>query len=201
MAEPDYLSIVMTRDYPRTIALADGGEVVVRPLQAADEAALLAYFHGIPADERLRVFRENVVDPVVVAAWCREIDPRRVLSLVAVEGGTIVADATLHRDLRFIKSHVGELRLSVAPGHRHRGIGRRMTLEILDLAPQLGLAWVDVEAVADDSDAVPLLRELEFLEIGRLPGHARDITGATADLVLFTRRVDPSFDSDIGGQE
>lgn len=76
-----------------------------------------------------------------------------------------------------------------------------MTLEILDLAPQLGLAWVDVEAVADDSDAVPLLRELEFLEIGRLPGHARDITGATADLVLFTRRVDPSFDSDIGGQE
>lgn len=86
MAEPDYLSIVMTRDYPRTIALADGGEVVVRPLQAADEAALLAYFHGIPADERLRVFRENVVDPVVVAAWCREIDPRRVLSLVAVEG-------------------------------------------------------------------------------------------------------------------
>ncbi len=201
MAETNYLSIVLTRDYPRTVALADGGEVVIRPLQAADEAALLAFFHAIPAPERLRVFRDNVVDPVVVGSWCREIDPRRVLSLVAVEGGQIVADVSLHRDPRFIKSHVGELRLAVAPADRHRGIGRRMVLEALDLAPHLGLAWVDVEAVSDDSDAEPLLRELDFLEAGRLPGHARDITGATADLVLFTRRVDPSFESDIGGEE
>jgi len=194
------LDEVMGREFPRTRSLSSGQAVEIRPLAASDEHALLAFFHRIPAEERGRFFRDNTVDPVVVAKWCRNIDPRRVLCLLAFADGGIVADGTLHPGQLFMSSHVGEVRLSVDPAYRTLGLGHIMLLELLELAPYLGLSWVDAEVLASEHEARQLLSDLAFHESGVLPHHAQDMLGDQYDVILYTRQVGPYLDPDIGGQ-
>ena len=42
-------------EYPKTLELRDQREVLVRPLTAADEEALLAFYRELPPETRLRL--------------------------------------------------------------------------------------------------------------------------------------------------
>jgi hypothetical protein len=76
--------------------LLDETIVTARPLTAGG-AALGRFFEHIPEDE-LFYLKEDVTSPGVMAAWAQQIDLERVVPIVAVDdGGSIVADATLHR--------------------------------------------------------------------------------------------------------
>ncbi len=55
----------------RTIVLKDGRTVHIRPLLATDTDASLAFFGGLPPEER-RYLRRDVTDPEVVLARIRE---------------------------------------------------------------------------------------------------------------------------------
>lgn len=200
MVPRETLDKVLNTEYPKTLALSGGQTVAIRPLRSEDEHALLAFFHRVPADERGRFFRDNVVDPVLVAKWCRKVDPQKVLCLLAWDGERVVGDGTLHRERHFMKSHVGQMRISVDPEYRHRGLGHDVVRELLDLAPYLGLSWVDAEVVSFEQDAIALLTDLAFQQVGIFPDHGQDITGAKFDIVLMSRFVAPFFDPEIGGQ-
>ncbi|MER3420357.1 MAG: hypothetical protein C4290_07460, partial [Chloroflexota bacterium] len=99
---------VLLDGYPKTLTLADGTTVTVRPLRATDQAALLAFFRGIPAEDRWWL-REDVCDPEVIRRWTVELDYDRVLPLVALVENRIVADATLHRRGFGARHHLGEV--------------------------------------------------------------------------------------------
>lgn len=193
---------VLRSEYPRTRVLASGQEITLRPLQPADRARLLAFFRRLPADERGRFFRDNVADPALVAQWCNEMDVTKLLPIVALAGDRIVADGTIRRERQQMKAHVGQVRLSVDPEYRRLGLGRVLMRELLDLAPELGLSWVDVEVVSSDVSAIAFLEKLAFQKAGVLPRHAQNpLGGREDDLVFMTRPVGDYLEPDVGGQE
>lgn len=190
---------VIKERYPRTVELRSGRRLVIRPLQRNDEASLLKYFNEIPAAERVRFFRETSADPAVVAEWCRQIDPTRVLAIMALEGEEIVAHGSLHPASERMKSHVAQIRLSVHPRLRGLGAGRAVVDELLTLGPYMGLAWVDAEIAKCEEIAQRVFRSIGFREVGILPEHVRDSVGNLHDLLLMTRDVRRHIEPDLGG--
>src|SRR5215831_6255090 len=66
--------------YPFHFGLA-GKSIVVRPLERGDENELARFFKRLPVDERA-MLKDDVTNPLVIAAWCSAIDHERVLPLV-----------------------------------------------------------------------------------------------------------------------
>jgi len=158
---------LLTR-YPRTAELRDGTTVVLRPLVPEDEPALVDLFRGIPAEEIINL-RDNVAEPAVVRRWCRHINYERVLPIVAEMGGTLVADATLHRRRVGQWRDVGRLRGYIHPRYRRRGLGAVLLHELIEVARLLGLRQLVVELLEDQHTLVQMFRRYGFRTDGHLP--------------------------------
>lgn len=187
-------------DYPKKVLLSSGKAVMLRPLQGGDDAALLALFRGIPVKERGRFFRDDVVDPKAVADWIQNASAGHNITLVALDGDRLIAHGALLREGLYMKSHVAQLRLTVDPKVRGGGLGRAMVTELLDLAPALGLGWVDTELYTIETPALGLVKSLGFRQVGLLPDHGRDALGVKFDVVVLTRETSPTSTVDIGGE-
>jgi GNAT superfamily N-acetyltransferase len=171
--------------YPKEVVLRDGGKVALRPLENGDERALLDFFLGIPEDERF-FLKEDVTAPEVVERWVRERDYARALPLLAFDGATVVADAVLIRRRGNSRSHIGELRVVVAPAYRERGLGTTLIRELCDVADDAGLEKVVFELVADrEQEAVRAAEWLGFLRVATIEGGAVDTLGHHHDVVLM----------------
>jgi len=127
--------------YPKELVLRDGTRVIIRPLQPGDEAALRGFFLEIPEEERF-FLKEDVTSPKVIAEWIEHLDYRRALPLLAFVDGKVVADAVLIRRRGNARSHVGEIRIVVAPAYRYRGLGTSLMRELCDIADHAGLEKV-----------------------------------------------------------
>jgi len=175
--------------------------ITIRPLRPTDKHALLALFRRIPVNERGRFFPDAVIDPVLVARWCAHWANGRSRVLVGFDGDRMIGGGAVDLDRHHMKAHVGQIRLAVDPQYRRRGLGHMIMREVLDLAPQLGLTWVDAEVGSHEVAALRFLRSLSFQQHGVLPDHGRDMLGARFDVILMARQVGPHFAPDIGGRE
>ena len=171
--------------YPKTLMLRDGSKVEVRPLKSEDKIRLVRFFERIPEEDR-HYLRENVVAPEAVKAWTEHIDFDRVIPIVALAEGEIVADATLHRNRAPARHHMGEIRIVVDPAYREQGLGRRLIRELLDIAAELGLDKATFELVdRREMPAIMAARSVGFREVATLREWVRDVWGNYVDLVLL----------------
>ncbi|MGI8551469.1 MAG: GNAT family N-acetyltransferase [Dehalococcoidia bacterium] len=174
-----------SEEFPKTVTLEDGTTLSVRILQPSDEDALLAFFQGIPEQERYWL-REDVSDPAVIHQWVSEIDYHRVLPLIASRDEAIVADATLHRRGYGARHSLGEIRLVVAPLFRGRGLGYALLAELTEIAQRAGLDRLEAEIVSGAQDAaLEAIELIGFEQVAVLPGHLRDRDGNRHDLLLL----------------
>ncbi len=60
------------RSYPRHVK-TDAGDIEIRLMSSADEAAVLAFGRGLPTHDLLFLPR-NISEPKVLAAWVKEIE-------------------------------------------------------------------------------------------------------------------------------
>lgn len=93
----------------------------VRPLEPKDHRALAAFFARLP-DGELAFIQDNVREPAALAALWSDDRGRRY---AAVAGGQIIGYAAVIPRMGW-SSHVGEIRLLVAPDYRRQGIGRML---------------------------------------------------------------------------
>ena len=175
--------------YPVSVPLASK-KLILRPLVREDGTALARFFARIPADERV-MLKDDVTNPVVIANWCANLDPDKVLPILALDGSRIVADATLHRDRRGWSRHVARIRLAVDPEYRRLGLARAMVRELLVLAERLGVAVVDAEALSAQHGAIKLFEDLGFISVATLPQHALDLTSQPHDIVVLSKTLIP----------
>ena len=171
--------------FPKEVCLRDGSRILVKALEAGDEQALLEFFLRIPEEERF-FLKEDVTAPAVVQRWVRERDFRRALALLALDGSRIVADAVLIRRRGNSRSHIGEIRVVVAPEYRDHGLGTALIRELCDIADDAGLEKVMFELVADkEQEAIRAAEWLGFLRVATIEGGAVDPLGHHHDVVLM----------------
>ena len=171
--------------YPKDIMLRDGDKVLVRPLEPGDKIRLLEFFERIPEEERYYL-KENVASAKVIQGWTVNMDLSKVIPIVAISHGAIVADATLHLDHTPARQHMGEVRIVVDPAYREVGLGGRLIREILDIAAGLGLVKVVFELVAQrEMEAVCAAERVGFKEVATLEDRVKDFWGNYQDLIVL----------------
>lgn len=172
--------------YPRTI---EGG-LVVRPMEAADGASLAAFFKRIPVDER-QLFKDDVTKSAVIQGWIRNLDYSNILPLLVFQDRRVVADATLHRDRRGWSRHVAEVRISLDPEFRGRGLARMLLEEFIAIGPALDVALLNAAVLDVQHEARDLFETVGFVQIATLPQHAIDLAGRVHDVLVYSNTLVP----------
>jgi len=175
-------------EYPKEVNLRDGSKVTIRPVVKEDEEALYQFFKGLSKEDRLYL-RDDVTSREVIHGWMENIDYERVLPILAFDGGTIVADATLHRNPHGWRHHVGEIRMSVAGSHRGRGLARVIAAEIFQQAVGCGLDKLVAEMLTVQKNAQRVFARLGFQEEAVLKDHGVDADGKKHDLIIMSNYV------------
>lgn len=200
MIAPDVVHHPLYAAFPLTHRLPAGESLALRPLQPDDTSALLSFFRRIPVQERGRFFPDVAIDPVLVTDWCRHWASGRSRALMLWSQERIVAAGAIDLDRHHLKAHVGKLRLVVDRQYRRHGLGHLVAKELLDLAPRLGLAWINAELGSHELGARCFLESLRFQPCAVLPDHGRDMHGATFDILILARQVGPHFAAELGGR-
>ena len=176
-------------DYPKEVILKDGTGVTLRPLRVGDEHALFEMFGRLPEDD-LWFLNHDVSDSELIADWIKKLDPSRVISLVALLEGRIIANAALMMKRYGAKSHIGKVRISVEPGFRDKRLGTWMLLDLVNLAMAVGLELLVMRLVQDrDASVINAVRKLGFTEEAVLKNYLRGKGGQAHNLLIMTKRL------------
>lgn len=172
--------------FPKETTLRDGTRITVKPLEEGDADLLLRYFLDLPEEDRY-FLKDDVTSPALIEQWARELDYDRALPLIALDDGRMVAEAVLVRRRGNARSHIGEVRVTVLPEFRGRGLGTALIRHLCDIADDAGLERVMFEIVADqEAEALKAAEWMGFLRVGTIEGGARDQQGHAHDIILLT---------------
>ena len=170
--------------FPKDITLKDGSKVTLRPLRKTDEKNFHELFLAIPEPERMFI-KHRVTEVAIIREWCQNIDLGRNLPLVAVQGGKILGDATLHQQLGGWKRHIGRVSVLVHPQYRGKGLARALVSEIVDIARNVGLEKVEAEFIGGQEAAIHMFAMLGFSELVRLEDYVKDMQAISHEYVLM----------------
>ncbi|MEI9960675.1 MAG: GNAT family N-acetyltransferase [Limisphaerales bacterium] len=170
--------------FPKVVKLKDGKKATLRPLRKDDEKDFHKLFLGIPERERMFI-KHRVTEIKTIRDWCKNIDYGRNLPLVALMGGKIVGDATLHQQLGGWKRHIGRVSVLVHPEFRGRGLARALISEVIELARGAGLEKVEAEFIGEQEAAVHMFAMLGFSQLLRLDEYVKDMQAISHDYILM----------------
>ncbi len=170
--------------FPKEIKLKDDSKISLRPLRKTDEKEFHELFLGIPAPERMFI-KHRVTEIETIRDWCQNIDLGRNLPLLAVRGGKVLGDATLHQQLGGWKRHIGRVSVLVHPQYRGKGLARALVSEIVDIARNVGLEKVEAEFIGDQKTAIHMFAMLGFSELVRLEDYVKDMQAISHEYVLM----------------
>jgi GNAT superfamily N-acetyltransferase len=178
----------MSDRFPQQVALRDGRKVLVRPFKQGDTAKLYEFFQGLPADVR-RFAWDNIENRGLIESWGLNIDYSRVLPLVAFNGKSIVADATLHCRRRGPLRLVGRIKWLMNPAYRGQGLGITLVNTLISIGKDYGLRHLTCMPIAElEEDAIETLRNLGF-EAYPIPGYGADPDGEAHDMVKLVLKL------------
>lgn len=180
------VTMIYSGSYPKEISLVpSGAKVTIRYLEPGDEHGLLNFFCRIPPEER-HYLKEDVTSPKIIGSWVQDIDHDRVLPLVAISDGRIVADATLHRFPIWPQRRLGEIRIVVDPMYRNQGLGTAMLKELSDIAHANGLERLLFDLVeGKQNSAIKLAKRLGFTKEAILYNRVRGADGKFHNIVIM----------------
>ena len=176
-------------DYPKEKVLKDGSVVTLRPMVHEDEERLMEFFSGIPEHERIYL-RNDVINPELIHQWVENIDYERVLPILAItEDGRIVGNGTLHREGYSWNRHVGNIRLTVLPEYRRKGLARILVGELYANALTTDLEKIVAEIVFLQEDVRLSFNQLGFRTEAVLKDHHRDPRGKKHDVIIISNDI------------
>src|ERR1700691_3338701 len=175
------------RSWPRRVA-REAGEIELRLVSPADEAAVLDFARKLPVHDLLFLPRD-ISEPKVLAAWIKEIERGAITSLLAVKAGRVVGCGTLVRDPLSWSPHVGEIRNVVSAEVRGQGAGRALSQEAFAFALGAGLEKLVVQITVDQTGAIAIFEGLGFKAEALLRDHVKDKAGQNHDIVVLGHNV------------
>jgi RimJ/RimL family protein N-acetyltransferase len=178
----------------RTLALADGREVVLRRAEPDDAPQLLAYLRMVGGETDNLTFGPE--GPGLSEAEEREFLARvaasdNALILLAVCEGSVVGALSFEGGRRARTRHTGELGISVARALSGRGIGTALLVELIRWAEQSRVVRkLNLRVRVDNVGAIRLYERLGWVAEGVV---TRDqcVDGRFTDTLFMGRPVEP----------
>ncbi|MCK4413221.1 MAG: GNAT family N-acetyltransferase [Candidatus Eisenbacteria sp.] len=174
--------------YPRSLKCRNGKVVAVRPLRSDDLFPLLEFFGSLPEEDRLHL-RVDVTQRDIVERRMNPPARWNVLRLVALAGERIVAEGSIEHRTFGLGSHVGEVRVIVAPDFRRTGLAEFLCRQILAHGIAEDLEKIEVHLMSDQPAVIHFFEELDFKEDGTLKGFVKDTKGKNHDLLIMSLRT------------
>ena len=174
--------------YPQEAVLRDGRRLLVRPFTENDVDALYEFFRRLPEEVR-RFAWDRIDNRALVESWGRELDYAKVLPLLALDRGKIVADASLHRREGSPLRLVGRIKWLIDPAWRGAGLGTLLVNNFIATARVNGLRHLTCMLISDsEADAVRTLKELGF-DGYTVPGYGTDPDGNQHDMIKMVLKL------------
>ncbi len=175
-------------EFPKTVMLDGEKELTIRPLRKDDEKKLHDYFVRLPPQELSR-FKDDVANPQVVEEWIYDLDYDKTLPLVAFDNGKIVASAALKFNSIGWTRHQGQIRATVDPEYREKGLSSVLIEEIIRISMSMGLEQLTAELSPNLDEAYFLCEKMGFKEAAILKDFIKDQEGNYEDLVIMVKSL------------
>jgi RimJ/RimL family protein N-acetyltransferase len=176
------------KQFSKTLKLKDGTSVLIRPLNKQDGPALLAFFAGLPGDDRL-FLKEDVTKKEVIDRWLGDLNFDKALPLVAEKDSIIIGDATLHFNNYGWQRHMAEIRCVVSREYQKKGLGTALMRELVSHAVEKGVIKISATMMDIQKSAQRAFERLGFKKEAELKDFVTDIKGKTHNLVVMVNDV------------
>jgi RimJ/RimL family protein N-acetyltransferase len=174
--------------FSKTLKLADGRNIFIRPLSKQDGPALLDFFTALPAEDRL-FLKEDVTKKDVIEIWIEELNFNKVLRIVAEKDSRIIGEATLHFNAYGWQKHMAEIRCVVSRDYQKKGLGTALMRELVSHAEEKGIVKLSAYMMASQKSAQRAFERLGFKKEAELQDFVRDTSGKTHNLVVMVNDV------------
>jgi RimJ/RimL family protein N-acetyltransferase len=174
--------------FSKTLKIKGGTRVLIRPLTKQDGPALLAFFAGLPDDDRL-FLKEDVTKKEVIDRWIEELNFNKVLPIVAEKNSAIIGDATLHFNSYGWQRHMAEIRCVVSREYQRKGLGTALMRELVSQAVERGVTKISATMMNTQKSAQKAFEKLGFRKEAELKDFVADIKGKSHNLVIMVNDV------------
>jgi L-amino acid N-acyltransferase YncA len=171
--------------FPKQVKLSDGTEVTVRRMDSEDQEKILSFAAKLP-EEDLLFLRTDITDRQAVKQWADNVKRGQTVTLLGEVGAEVVAYASVHLEQARWTRRVGEIRINGSPRFRGRGLGKRLTAEIFELAKSLGLRKLSAMMTPDQVAARAAFERLGFRVEAILADWVEDRSGRVRDMLIMT---------------
>ena len=180
--------------FHKIITLKDGRTCTLRNGTAEDGQAVLDIFNLTHAqtDYLLTYPEESTLTARQEADYlAQKTESADEIELLAELDGEIVGTAGIGCVARKEKTrHRAEFGISVDKAHWGLGIGRALTEACIGCAGNAGYVQLELEAVAENKNALALYKSVGFREYGRNPKGFRSRVSGWQELVLMRLELD-----------
>ena len=183
----------LSEHYPKTISLSDGAEIEFRLMTSKERDDILHFAQHLPMEDLL-FLRVDLTQPKVVDEWVENVKKGSSITILAYDSEGMVGYATVHRNIAPWTRRVGELRVNVNGNYRTRGLGKRLTSEIFDVASGIGVKKLMANMTSDQHGAQAAFRRLGFVPEALLADYVEDRNGTPRDLVIMSHDLEGHTD-------
>ena len=180
--------------YHKIITLKDGRTCILRNGTAEDGQALLNIFNITHAqtDFLLTYPEESSYTAQQEAEFLKQkAESADEIEILAELNGEVVGTAGIECVARKEKTrHRAEFGISVDKSYWGLGIGRALAEACMECAKSAGYVQVELEAVAENKNALALYKSVGFVEYGRNPKGFRSRLSGWQELVLMRLELD-----------
>ena len=175
--------------YNQTIQLRDGRACVLRHALAEDAAAVIDNFnltHG-ETDYLLSYPDENSFDAVQESQFLKgKTESENEVEILAVLDGKVAGTAGIESIGSKDKvRHRAEFGICIAKEYWGLGIGRALTEACIECARKAGYIQLELDVVAENTNALALYKRAGFVEYGRNPKGFRSRLKGFQELVYM----------------
>lgn len=175
------------RQYPQAVKVS-GVTITLRHMDAGDRDGLVSFARAMPHHDLL-FLRRDITQEHEVDAWIVDCARGEMTTIVAERNGEILGYGTMHRSDMSWSFHVAELRVSVSPGMRGKGLGRLLTQEVFAIALSDGVEKMMAQMTLDQKGAIATFEGMGFRPEALLRDHVKDRDGNKHDLLVLSHEV------------
>lgn len=172
------------KDFPKTVT-ANGSKYQFRLMDAKDRYTILNFARSL-SEADLSFMRRDITQDEAVDAWIRDIEANRAVTLVVEDEGRVAGYGTLYYNQLFWNRHLAEIRVLVSSPYRNRGLGKKLTRELMLIAKELPLDKVMVYIAIEDKGAQRMVEGMGFKPEALLTDWIKTRDDRTHDLLIMS---------------